>query len=142
MEFLPDRPPPNKAIHNVNKLKTQPKLVRYYHAAVGFPTKPLWLKAIKNKQYALWPGLSWEVVNKHFPESKETLKGHGRKTRSGIRSTKTPAQIDNDEEDNIKATHFPCPPIKQKEAIIRIYNLSNEAECLMYTDQTGRFLTK
>ncbi len=49
MEFLPDRPPPRKAIHNVYKLKTQPELVRHYHAAVGFPTKPKWLKAIKNK---------------------------------------------------------------------------------------------
>ena len=52
MAFLPNRPLPNEAIHNVYKLRTQPELVRYYHAAVGFPAKPLWLKAIKNKQYA------------------------------------------------------------------------------------------
>ena len=57
-EFLPDRPPPDEAIHNVYELKTQPELVRYYHAAAGFPTKPSWLKAIKNKQYASWPGLT------------------------------------------------------------------------------------
>jgi hypothetical protein len=56
----------------------------------------------------------------HFPESEETLKGHGRKTRSELRSTKIPAQIDNNYKDNTKATHFPCPLIKQKEAIIRI----------------------
>ncbi len=47
LEFLPTRPPPTKAIHNVHELKMQPKLVRYYHAAAGFPTKPTWLKAIK-----------------------------------------------------------------------------------------------
>ena len=64
--------PPDEAIHNVYGLKAQPKLVWYYHAAVGFPTKLPWLKAIKNKQYALWPGITWEAVNKHFPESKET----------------------------------------------------------------------
>ncbi len=46
MQLVPDR----IAIHNVYKLKTQPELVRYYHAAAGFPTKPSWLKAIKNKQ--------------------------------------------------------------------------------------------
>ena len=28
-EFLPDRPPPAEAIHNVYELKTQPELVRY-----------------------------------------------------------------------------------------------------------------
>jgi hypothetical protein len=88
-EFLPDRPPPVEAINNVYKLKTQPELVRYYHAAVEFPTKLSWLKAIKNKQYSSWPGLTWEATNKHFSESEETSKGHGRKTRSGLRLTKT-----------------------------------------------------
>jgi hypothetical protein len=107
-----------------------------------FPTKPLWLKAIKNKQYASWLSLTWEAVNKHFPESEETLKGHGRKTRSGLQSTKIPAQMDNNNKDNTKATHFPCPLIKQKEAIIRTFDLSNETERLMYTDQTGQFPTK
>jgi hypothetical protein len=82
--FYPNRPLPDEAIHSVYELKTQPKLVQYYHAAVGLPTKPSWLKAIKNKQYTLWPGLRWEAVNNHFPQSEETLKGHGHKTRSGL----------------------------------------------------------
>ncbi len=116
--------------------------MRYYHAAAGFPTKPLWLKAIKNKQYASSPGLTWEAVNKHFPESKETLKGYGCKTRSGLRSTKISAQINNNNKDNTKATHFPCPLIKQKESIIWTFDLSNKAERLMYIGQTGQFLTK
>ena len=123
------------------ELKTQPELVRYYHAAAGFPTKPSWLKAIKNRQYASWPSLTWEAVNKHFPEPEETLKGHGRKTRSGLRSTKTSTQNDDDE-DIGETLHLPRPATKQKEAIIRIYNLSDEAERLMYTDQTGRFPKK
>jgi hypothetical protein len=84
--------------------------------AAGFPTKPLWLKAIKNRQYASWLGLTWEAVNKHFPESEETLKGHGRKIRSRLRSTKTSTQ--NDDNDKIaEATHLPRPATKHKEAI-------------------------
>jgi hypothetical protein len=75
-EFLPDRPPPSKAVHNVYKLKTQPKLIRYLHTAAGFPTKPTWIAAIKNKQFASWPGLTAKAVTKHYPESKETMKGH------------------------------------------------------------------
>ncbi len=53
-EFLPKCPPPTStdALHNVYELKTQPELVRYYHAAAGFPTKPTWVKAINNKQFA------------------------------------------------------------------------------------------
>jgi hypothetical protein len=69
-EFLPDHPSPIEAIHNVYKLKTQPELVRYLHASAGFPTKPLWLEAIKNKQYASWPGLTVRAVAMHFLESK------------------------------------------------------------------------
>ncbi len=61
-EFQPKRPPPAEVIFNVYKLKTQPELVRYHHASAGFPTKPTWLAAIKNKQYASWPGLTAEGV--------------------------------------------------------------------------------
>ncbi len=140
-EFLPNRPPPDEAIHNVYELKIQPELVRYYHVAAGFPTKPSWLKAIKNKQYASWPGLTWDAVNKHFPESEETLKGHGRKTRSGLQSTKMSPQT-NDDDKLTDTTELSRSPTKQKEAIIRTFDLSNKAERLMYTDRTGRFPKK
>jgi hypothetical protein len=60
-------------------------MVRYYHAAAGFPTKLTWIAAIKNKQYASWPGLTAEAVQKHFPESEETQKGHMKKQKAGIR---------------------------------------------------------
>ena len=86
-EFLPNRPPPTEAVANVYKLRTQPEIVRYYHAAAGFPTKPTWLAAIKNNHYASWTGLTYEGVSKYFPESEEMHKGHGRKLKSGQRST-------------------------------------------------------
>ncbi len=57
-EFLLHRPDPAEAVHSVYKLKSHPGLVQYLHAAAGLPTKPTWLKAIKNKQFASWPGLT------------------------------------------------------------------------------------
>jgi hypothetical protein len=51
-EFLPKHPPSMDAIYNVYELKMQPELVRYYHTTVGFSTKPTWVKAIRNKQFA------------------------------------------------------------------------------------------
>jgi hypothetical protein len=45
------RPLPPLDVFDLDQLKTQPELVRYYHAAASFPTKPSWLKTIKNKQY-------------------------------------------------------------------------------------------
>jgi hypothetical protein len=38
-EFLPDHPPPTKAIHSVYKLEAQPELIEYLHAAAIFPTQ-------------------------------------------------------------------------------------------------------
>jgi hypothetical protein len=35
-----------------------------------------------------------------------------------------------------------CPPTKQKELILRVFDLSNEAQRLMYTNQTGKFPKK
>ncbi len=101
-KFLTKRLPPAEATFNVYKLKTQSELVRYHHAPAGFPTKPTWLAAIKNKQYASWLGLTAKGVQRHFPDSEETHKGHGRKTPSGLRSNKPKVAIamDNDNDFN------------------------------------------
>jgi hypothetical protein len=97
---------------------------------------------MKNKQYASWHGLTVRAVAKHFPKSKATMKGHRQKGKSGLQSTKTPAQSDNNDDQTTVSTHLPCPPTKQKEAVIQIYDLNNKAQHLMYTDQTGKFPKK
>jgi hypothetical protein len=116
--------------------------VRYYHAAAGFPTKPSWLKAIKNKQYPSWPGLTWEATNKNFPESEETSKGHERKTRSGLQLTKTSATRDSNDNKTNETTHPPHPHSKQKEATMQTFDLNDKAKRLMYSNQMGRFPKK
>jgi hypothetical protein len=83
-KFFPEQPSPTKAIANVYELKTQPELVCYYHAVAGFPTKPTWVSAINNRQFALWLDLTVKAVTKQIPESEEMTKGHGRKTRSSL----------------------------------------------------------
>ena len=99
MEFLPDQPLPTEAIHNVYELKTQPKLVRYHHAVAGYPTEPTCIKAITNKQFASWPGLTVEAVRIYYPELEETHKGHGRRTRIGLRWTKKKQVRDKEEKE-------------------------------------------
>jgi hypothetical protein len=142
-EFLLQCPPLLEAIYNFYKLKTQPKLVRYHHAAAGFRTKPTWIKAIKNKQFASWPGLTADAVIKHFPELGETHKGHGRKMRSGLQSTKTmPTSNDDDNDDDTQPTHAPCPPTKQKTIFFKIYDLKDKAQLKMYTNQMEKFPKK
>ena len=58
------------------------------HACAGFPTKRTWIKAIKKGNFIEWPILTVENVNKNFPESEETVKGHMNHQRQGVRSTK------------------------------------------------------
>ena len=136
-EYLPDRPPPIDAIHNVYELKTQPELIRYLHAAAGFPTKPTWLAAIKNKQFASWPGLTIKAVTKHYPESEETMKGHERKGRSGLRSTK-PSESPPEPQLKIDKTH-PTPIPKGHDVFIKVVTMEEERNATIFSNQTGQF---
>jgi hypothetical protein len=116
------------------------------HNTAGFPTKPTWLRAVKNRQYASWPGLMPKTIAKHFPESKETLKGHAWKTRSGQQWTKRmPVREDNlinENEADTKAG-LTRPTTKECNIFTQIYNVEeDEAILKMYTDQTGRFPKK
>ena len=107
-------------------------------------------KTINNKQYASWPGLTSEIVQKYYPESAETLKGHARKFKSGFKSTKKTAEPqgqDPEEESvtNLKATpteELKVPTKKKKEIFLTTYGLQDDFQQKMYTDQTGRFPTK
>jgi hypothetical protein len=137
---LPKRPPPSEAVHNVYELKMQPELVRYHHAAAGFPTKPTWYKAVKNGQFVSWPGLTAAAVAKHFPKAKETIKGHACITHSSLRSTKQKQadSIDNNDNDNDK-----IPTMKYRNVFIKVYHVNdNHAIHIMYSNQTGHFPKK
>ncbi len=102
-KFLLNQPDPAEAVHSVYELKTQPELVQYLHASAGFPTKPKWLKAIKNKQFSSWPGLTTDAARRHFLDLDKTHESHRRCTPSRLRSTKqTQAAVQPEEQDNNK----------------------------------------
>ena len=67
---------PTDTISNVYELTSMERAVRYLHGAAGFPTKATWIKAIRNGAYIPWPLINVKNVNKYFPESEETQKGH------------------------------------------------------------------
>jgi hypothetical protein len=142
LEFLPARPPPTEAIHNVYELKTQPKLVHYYHAVSRFPTKPTWLKAIKNKQFASWPRLMADVVDRHYPDSDETPKGHGRKAPSGLCSTKVTTLALDDSTNAFGMEDSTRPTKKECTVIYGILDMEDKAARKIYTNQPGQFPKK
>ena len=125
--------PPTNHILSVYELKTQPELIRYYHAAAGFPMQPTWLATIRNGHYATWKGLTAAGVRRHFQESGEFWQGHGRKVRSGLRSTKKLIEMEQDGKVTTKIE------LKTNTIFSKTYDLSDNSEQRMYTDQTGKF---
>jgi len=122
---LPDAHTTKEQVNKVYDLPSISQTVKYLHAAAGFPTEDTWIKAIKAGNYSTWPTINPTVVRRHFPESDETQKGHMKRQRQGVRSTRV-----NQE----KETHVPAIP-KAKDIYIKIFNSSET----MHTDQTGRF---
>ncbi len=69
---------------NVYELPSTKEVIRFEHAALGFPTKATLLEAICNKNLATFPDMSADNVNKFFPESDKMQKGHMRQSRQGV----------------------------------------------------------
>ncbi len=113
---------------NVYSLPSIPQTIKYLHAAAGFPVKETWVKAINNGNYSTWPGLNADAVNKHFPESVETQKGHMKKQRQNVRSTRSPVKQAG--EDMIELTRT----LAKHNILVKVIN----ANQTVYSDQTGR----
>ena len=114
---------------SVYELPSTKEVVRFLHAALGFPTKATLLTAIRHGNLVTFSRLTTANVSKHFPESDETQKGHMKQTKQGVRSTKV--------EDEDATLHFkPNPGETHKDVYLRVFDATKKS---MYTDQTGRF---
>jgi len=117
---------------SVYDLPSTKEVVRFLHAALGFPTKATLLTAARNGNLVTFPGLTPDNINKHFPESDETQKGHMRQTRQGVRSTKVP-------DEDALLEQRPTPGVKHKDVYLRVFDPTRKP---MYTDQSGPFPRK
>ena len=115
-----------ETINNFYEIPSLACAVRYLHVAAGFPTKATWLKRIRNSNYLTRPLLTIHNMNRHFPESEETQKGHIRNQRHGVRSTKAKAPHPDTESPTAEG---------RRDVFINVY----EPKGTMYTDQTGKF---
>eukprot|EP01082_Thalassiosira_pseudonana_P002456 g1757.t1 g1757 contig11:6688-7572(+) len=114
---------------NVHDLPSTKEVVRFLHAALGFPTKATLLTAIRNDNLVTFPALNVTNVSKHFPESDETQKGHMKQGKQGVRSTKV---FDEDAMLEFK----PTPGVKHKDVYLRVFDATKRP---MFSDQTGKF---
>ena len=116
-------------LNSVYDLPSTSMRIKYLHAAAGFPVRDTWVAAIKAGNYSSWPGLTAKAVIRYYPESDETAKGHMKRQRQNVRSTKI--ELQSVPMPTTQAEHLP----KHKELYLFVFN----AKDTMYTDQTGQF---
>jgi hypothetical protein len=81
-------------IHNVYKLPSIERTVRYLHAAAGHPPEDTWAKAARHGNYNSWPLIDTKNVRKYFPELEETQLGHMQRQRQGVQLTHPKQPVD------------------------------------------------
>jgi hypothetical protein len=101
-------------VSNFHNLPSIFQTIKYHHAAAGYPVEDTWIKAINAGNYTTWPGLTSAAVRKHFPESDETQKGHMKRHRQGVISTKVLESIPEEENRATEADNSPTSPTPKK----------------------------
>eukprot|EP00984_Skeletonema_dohrnii_P010071 scaffold3903_cov156-Skeletonema_dohrnii-CCMP3373.AAC.2 len=117
-----------EAANNLFELPSIGEGIRYLHASLGFPVKSTWLKAIRAGNFAGWPLVTVENVNKYFPESDETQYGHLNQQRQGVRSTKP-------REAFVEIDASAAAGKKEKDVYIKVFDMKHQ----VFSDQTGAF---
>ena len=102
-------------------------LIRYFHAAAGYPVRSTWLTSISAGNYSSWPGLTLANATKYCPSAKATIMGKLFQKRQGVRYTKP----------KLPATSSPdpkLPQVRSNKLHIQVTPISK-----LYTDDTGCF---
>ena len=106
------------------------------------PPEATLLKALHNNQFVTWLGLKVKVVKKYLPDSSpETDKGHMKRQKQGIRSTKEKIMTALS---TIETARDINPPMeKETQNQIFVYHAILEPKAgTIYIDYTGNFPTR
>ena len=129
----PTPPLPTLTANNAYNMTSVNALVRFLHAAAGFPVKSMWLVSIRAGNYATRPGLTYENAKTYHPTTAGTIKGHMTQTLQSVLSTKLKATP-------YKTTRAVSPlssdiPAKTSKKIYVVV----EPVIKLYNDDMGRF---
>ena len=128
-----------EAAYNVHALTSKASLMKFLHQCLLSPPKTTLLKAIDNNQLPTWPGLTTNAVKRYLPEtSPATDKGHMKRQRKGLRSTKEKVATALNSIEYERDMH---PPL-EKEEFNQLFCYSGQLDPktgTVYTDFTGRF---
>jgi hypothetical protein len=115
------------SVYNLPSIK---QVVKWMHAVCSYPMKSTWLKAIKAGNFTGWPLLNERNVNKYYPDTAKTPKGHMNQKRKNLYSTKRqPFEICN--------AAFHLRGKKEQDVFMKTYNVRET----IFSDQTGQYPT-
>eukprot|EP00804_Cyclotella_cryptica_P003417 CCRYP_018563-RA/>CCRYP_018563-RA protein AED:0.22 eAED:0.19 QI:0/0/0/1/0.33/0.25/4/0/1155 len=148
----PHAAPNCTACHTASNMYTLPskqQQLKYMHQAFFSPPIATLLKAINNNQLQGFPLMTRDLVRKYLAPSPATSKGHMKRPRTGIRSTRsslkdTPVAIPTDiPTDEPPIVSMPCPHVIPPDITDTTCNvfcfaaLADKHHGTMYTDATG-----
>ena len=114
--------------NSVYDLPSTWQAIKCMHAVYGYPVKSTWLKAIQSGNFVGWSLLKTKNVQKYYPESTETPKGHMNQTRKNVRSTKT-KPLETAHNNQLLRSQ------KKRDVYTKVYNVRET----IFSDQTGKF---
>ena len=79
----------NNLVNNIDENETQEELASFLHPTCFSPVKLTFIKAVKNRNFATWPGLTAKLIAVHLPKSRVTIFGNLDQTQKNNRSTKS-----------------------------------------------------
>jgi hypothetical protein len=125
--------------NNVQDYTNIQDAIIYPQATAYSPAKTTLVQAINNVNFASWPGMTWDNVNKQYEHTNSTAKGNMAQTRRNTRSTQ-PKPTPEKENDKTTTEDFaPTDILSQRKN--EVYAIITELDGKVYTDLTRRFLT-
>ncbi len=136
-QWQPRRPSKQeqKALHHANSIYNLPlteHVIKWIHTIYGFPVKSTWLKAIKVVNYVGWMMLTELNVQKHYPETIKTAKGHLNQTRKNV----CPAKAKTAPLETCDTSHLHSKKVGD------MYTQTYMVRKTMFSNQTGQFPTR
>ncbi|KAL7486747.1 hypothetical protein ACHAW6_012336 [Cyclotella cf. meneghiniana] len=114
---------------SVYDLPSTKEAIEWMHAMCGYPGKSTWAKAAQAGNLIGWLLLTAKNIQKYYPDTTETPKGHLNQTRTNVRSTK-PKPVP------LEAFHSPhLKGRKVRDVFTKVYNVCDT----VFTNQTGKF---
>jgi hypothetical protein len=135
--WQPQRPSKQarKALCHANSVYDLPstkQAIKWMHAVCGYLVKSTWLKANKAGNYMGWPMLAECNIQKYYPKTIETAKGHLNQTRKNVQSTKVKAAP----LETCNTSHLNGKKVRN------VYTQTYMVCKTMFSNQTGQFPTQ